>query len=59
MRSRKLTMLTIFTGCGEVQETVFLWVDYVSGLLDFESAQQEVARVRPYWRPRLGDYVRG
>jgi hypothetical protein len=54
-----LTMLSIFTGCGEVQETVFLWVDYVEGQLDFESAQQEVARVRLWWRPRLGDYVRG
>lgn len=59
MKTRKLTMLNIFTGCGESKDLIFLWVDYINGQLDFQNAIDEVARVRPYWRPRLGDYVSG
>lgn len=59
MGSRKLTMLNIFTGCGESRDVVFIWVKYIGGQLDFDDAIAQVQRVKPYWRPYLGDYVCG
>lgn len=53
MRARKLTMLKIYTGCGESTDVVFLWCDYLDGKLDRENAEDEVDRVRPNWRPYL------
>lgn len=52
MRTRKLTLLNICTGCGEGKDTIFIWVDYIDGKLDYENAREEVHRVRPYWWPR-------
>jgi hypothetical protein len=59
MKTRKLTMLSIFTGCGSSQHTIFLWVDYINGQLDFDNAIEEVKRVKPWFHPRLGDYISG
>jgi hypothetical protein len=59
MKSRKLTMLNIFTGCGESKDAVFLWVDYIDDKLDFTNARSEVHRIKPYWAPDLSDYIRG
>lgn len=59
MCTRKLTLLNIATGCGEGKDTIFLYVDYVDGQLDFESARKEVWRVKPGWWPYLGSFVPG
>lgn len=59
MRERKLTLLNVYQGCGEVKDTIFLYVDYVDGKLDFENAREEVHRVKPYWWPHLGSFVPG
>lgn len=57
MRSRKLTLLNVHTGCGEGKDTIFLYVDYVDGKLDFENAYQEVHRVKPHWWPWLSCFA--
>lgn len=59
MRERKLTLLNVYQGCGEVKDTIFLYVDYVDGKLDFENARDEVHRVKPHWQPYLGSFVPG
>ena len=57
MRTRKLTLLNIATGCGEGKDTIFLYVDYVDGQLDFQNAREEVHRVKPYWWPYLSSFA--
>lgn len=64
VRTRKLTMLRVYQGCGKNQETVFLWVDYLDDKLDFYSVRKEVNRaLGPSWMWYQGwpedDYVNG